>query len=124
MLGLMIVQKPQPGQGRLVTLMVGFSLGFLSFGIFCLVKSTIAVSVETGELRIRRQLGFLKSEKKYLAQDVRRVFTRSSGKGSGLSVELASGQKKNLTLFTEYLDPAEQAGRLNHFLRTAAKRHR
>jgi hypothetical protein len=33
-----------------------------------------------------------------------------------------SGQKRNLTLFTEYADPAEQAGKLNHMIRTAAKR--
>jgi hypothetical protein len=124
MLVLMALQRPQPGQYRLAVAMAGFALGFVSFGFFCLIESTIRVSVESGELSVRRRIGFLGSNKKYSAQSVNRVFTRSSGKGSGLSMELSSGRKRNLTLFTEYADPAEQAGRLNHFIRTAAKRRR
>jgi hypothetical protein len=122
MLSLLVWRKPQPGQGVLLTVMVGFGLAFLSFGVFCLVESTIGVTLESRELWIRRRIGWLKSDKRYPVEDVKRVFTRSSGKGSGLGVELAPGRKKNLTFFTEYADPAEQAGKLNHFIRTAAKR--
>jgi hypothetical protein len=122
LLGLRVFGSPRPGQGGLLTVMVGFGLGFLSFGVFCLVESTITVSLESGELWIRRRIGFLKSDKRYPVQDVKRVVTRSSGKGSGLSLELGSGRTRNLTLFTEYADPAEQAGKLNHFLRTVGKR--
>jgi hypothetical protein len=122
LLSLLVLRKPQPGQGGLLTVMVGFGLGFLSFGVFCLVESTITLSLASRELWIRRRIGWLKSDKRYPVQDVKRVFTRSSGKGSGLSVELETGKKKGLTLFTEYADPAEQSGKLNHFIRTAGKR--
>jgi hypothetical protein len=122
LLSLLALRKPQPGQGVLLTLIVCAGLAFLSFGAFCLVESTISVSLASRELWIRRRIGWLKSDKRYPVQDVKRVFTRSSGKGSGLGVELAPGRKKNLTFFTEYADPAEQAGKLNHFIRTAGKR--
>jgi hypothetical protein len=122
LLGLRALGTPRPGQAGLSTVMAGFGIGFLSFGVFCLVESTITVSLASRELWIRRRIGWLKSDKRYRVEDVKQVFTRSSGKGCGLGVELATGKKKGLTLFTEYADPAEQAGKLNHFIRTAGKR--
>jgi hypothetical protein len=122
LLALLALGAPRPGQGGLLTLIVCAGLGFLSFGVFCLVQSTITVALDSGELWIRRRIGFLTFDKRYPVREVSRVFGRSSSKGSGLNVELVSGQKRNLTLFTEYADPAEQAGKLNHMIRTAAKR--
>lgn len=122
LLGLLALRTPRPGQGLLLTLIVCAGFAFLSFGVFCLVESTITVSLEAGDLRIRRRIGFLKFDKRYPVLEVKRVTGRSSGKGSGLGIEMVSGRKKNLTLFSEYADPAEQAGRLNHFIRTAGKR--
>jgi hypothetical protein len=124
LLSLLALRRPQPGQGVLLTLIVCAGLAFLSFGVFCHVESTIEVSLASRQLWIHRRIGWLKSDKRYPVEDVKRVFTRFSGKGSGLGVELAQGKKKNLTFFTEYADPAEQAGRLNHFIRTAGKRRR
>lgn len=124
LLALIALRSPRPGQAGLLTVIVGFGLGFLSFGVFCLVESTISVSREWGELWIRRRIVFLKFNKKYPVHEVKRVIGGSSGKGSGLNMELVSGRKKNLTLFTEYADPAEQAGKLNHLIRAADKRLR
>jgi hypothetical protein len=122
LLSLLVARTPRPGQTGLIALIIFVGLGFLSFGVFCLVDSTIIVSVGSGDLRIRRQIGFLKSNKRYPVEQVKRVMARTAGKGSGLSMELASGRTRNLTFFTEYADPAEQAGKLNHFIRTATKR--
>jgi hypothetical protein len=120
--GLLALRKPQPGQGALIALIVCAGFAFLSFGVFCLAESTITVSLESGDLWIRRRIAWIKKDKRYPVGDVNRVVTRSSGKGSGLGLELASGARRNLTLFTEYADPAEQAGKLNHFMRAVAKR--
>jgi hypothetical protein len=122
MLGLIVSQRPRPGQGVIVTVIIFAGLALLSFGIFCLVESTISVGMESRELSVRRRIGFLKTNKQYPVQSISRVFVRASGKGNGLGLNLVSGRTKNLTFFTEYADPAEQAGKLNHFIRRAAKR--
>ena len=110
LLSLLAFRAPQPGQNGLVTLVVCAGLAFFSFGVFCLVESTITVGRESGELWIRRRIGWLKSNKRYPVREIKRVYTRSSGKGTGLSAELMSGSRKNLTLFTEYAGP-RRAGR-------------
>lgn len=122
LLALIALRRPQPGELVLPAAILIAGLAMISFGVFCLVESTIAVSLETRDLSVRRSIGWLKKKKSYPVEQISRVVVRSAGKGSGLGIELASGRKRNLTFFTEYADPAEQAGKLNHYIRTAGKR--
>ena len=55
----------------------------------------------------------------YLATEIYRVFEQETPRGYGLKLELSSGKKHRLTLFSQYASLGGQAGVLNEYLRTS-----
>jgi hypothetical protein len=88
----------------------------LLFGLYGLVESTFCISRPAGTLEVRRRLFYLTFVKAYSVNHVSHVFERHTGKGNGLRMQLPSGKKKGLTLFTEYMSLEAQVAAMNHFI--------
>jgi len=92
---------------------------FLALALYASVESTFYVSRVLGAIRVTRRLIWLTFERSYSVDEVSQVFERKTLKGNGLRMKLVSGEKKSLTLFTEYASLDTQIGMLNHFIHAA-----
>jgi hypothetical protein len=74
-----------------------------------LIQTTLEASRTKGTLRVERELGWLRFEKRYSASEVSRIVEWETTRGFGLTLELSSGKKNRLTLFPEYSSLGAQA---------------
>ena len=92
---------------------------FVTVGLWGAVRSTFTLSSHPARFRILRQLGWLRVSREYRMEEIRRVYEWSSIRGSLLRIELASGRKRNLTLWADHLNLNGQAALLNQFMMDA-----
>ncbi len=92
------------------------ALCFLALSLWGAVRSTFILTSRPAMFRVRRQLGWLRFSRDYRMTEVLRVYEWNSLRGSLLRMEMASGRKRNLTLWADHLNLAGQAALLNQFI--------
>jgi len=92
---------------------------FLCFALYGSTESTINMHSESDVLEVKRRLGPLVFAKHYRVREISRIFEWKTRKGNALRLQLSTGKKKNLTLFTEYSHLSDQARLLNRLIMDA-----
>ena len=92
---------------------------FLSFALYGSTESTISMHSASDVLDVKRRLGPLVFAKRYPVREISSVFEWKTRKGNALRLQLSTGKKKNLTLFTEYSHLSDQATLLNRLIMEA-----
>ena len=92
---------------------------FPSFALFSSTESTISIHSGSDVLDVKWKLGPFVFAKRYPVEEISRVFEWKTRKGNALRLQLSTGKKKNLTLFTEYSHLSDQARLLNRLIMDA-----
>jgi hypothetical protein len=103
---------------RVTSAILIFLYWFL-WGLYGSVESTFCVSRPSGSLEIRSKVLWFSFKHVYSVNEVSHVSERKTMKGNGLRMQLQSGKKKALTLFTEYVSLEAQVTAINYFIHAA-----
>jgi hypothetical protein len=104
--------------GYRATTLVLAGLVFLGLGLWGMVRSTFTVRRDRRVFGVERRLGWMRMMREYPVDEIARVYEWKSIRGTLLRMEFASGKRKNLTMWADYLPLSGQVSLLNGFLRS------